>query len=223
MEPFNAPSLRLLDLNGYDVFLGMITAFILSFILVRVSAFLSRKSASASNNQVPQAMILLSAIVSLIMSVIGNSLARAFGAIGALSLIRFRTAIKDPIDLAKIFMSISIGMASGSGYPQLAVGATALYCVFLAIIEFTNPTTKQKPVLLLKLSFTAVADYQQQLEARLTKGTQGYSIISQSLSENQKNCEVILELTLAPKTSITELTNELAELLPDLKSLVINA
>jgi uncharacterized membrane protein YhiD involved in acid resistance len=223
MEPFTAPSLRLLDLSGYDVFLGMITAFVLSFILVRVSAFLSRQSPSASSTQVPQTMILLSSVVSLIMSVIGNSLARAFGAIGALSLIRFRTSIKDPIDLAKIFMSISIGMASGSGYPQIAVGATALYCIFLGLIEFANPKSMQAPVLLLKLSFKTMDGYNEKLEAILTKHGQSYSILSQNFTDNNKACELVLEISLQQKNTLTALTTELGEALPDFTALVISA
>ena len=81
-------------------------------------------------------MILLGVVVSLIMAIIGNSLARAFGAIGALSLIRFRTAVKEPQDLAQLFMSISVGMACGSGYFKIAIGAAALFAIFIFLIDY---------------------------------------------------------------------------------------
>ncbi len=222
MDPFKAPPLRLLDLNAYHVFLGMVTAFILSFILVRVSAFTTRKSPASSSANVPETMILLSAIVSLIMSIIGNSLARAFGAIGALSLIRFRTAIKDPIDLAKIFMSISIGMASGSGYPQIAVGATALYSLFLALIQYAAPKASSTKVMLLKLNFDTKPDYQKDIDKLLSNTVEKFKILSQELTNENKSCQLILEIKIPNATELPSITAKLTEILPNLKVLVIN-
>jgi len=59
------------------------------------------------------AIIFISPIVAAVMLIIGNNLARAFGLVGAVSIIRFRTKMKDPKDTTFIFLCIAIGMACG--------------------------------------------------------------------------------------------------------------
>ena len=62
-----------------------------------------------------QALVVLSMVTSLVIMVIGNNLARAFGLVGAMSIIRFRTAVKDTQDIVFIFFSLAAGMAAGVG------------------------------------------------------------------------------------------------------------
>jgi uncharacterized membrane protein YhiD involved in acid resistance len=84
-------------------------------------------------------LVMLSAVGTLVMIVIGDSMARAFGVFGALSLIRFRTAVKDPKDIAFVFLSLAIGMAAGTGRFLIAGAGTAvmiLVVVVLSVIRF---------------------------------------------------------------------------------------
>jgi hypothetical protein len=87
---------------------------------------------------VPQAMlhaqVLLCASGALMMVLISDSLARAFGIAGAASLVRFRTPVDDPRDAAVMFLLIGLGMASGLGAFALAAGGTAMICLFLALL-----------------------------------------------------------------------------------------
>ena len=126
----------MIDLNPYDVFAGMLLAFALNMILAKIASYTNKSRTVNSSSSLPLSMILLGTVVSLIMAVIGNSLARAFGAIGALSLIRFRSAIKDPLDLVQLFMAISIGMTTGSGHFVIACGATIIFGIFLAVADY---------------------------------------------------------------------------------------
>ena len=72
-------------------------------------------------------------ITTLVMSVIGNNVALSLGMVGALSIVRFRTAIKDPRDTAYIFWSIAVGICCGvMDYAVAVVGTTFLF-VFLVI------------------------------------------------------------------------------------------
>ena len=66
-------------------------------------------------------MVLLCVIVCFIMLVIGSNIARAFSLVGALSIIRFRSAVKDPLDVAYVFLAMAIGMACGTGFFDIAV------------------------------------------------------------------------------------------------------
>lgn len=65
-------------------------------------------------------LIALSLITAVVIMVIGNNLARAFGLVGAMSIVRFRTAVKDVQDIVFIFFSLAIGMAAGVGQAAVA-------------------------------------------------------------------------------------------------------
>ena len=70
--------------------------------------------------------VLLTMITALIMLIIGSNIARAFSLVGALSIIRFRTAIKSPQDIGFLFWCISIGMACGTRFYAIAVIGTVM-------------------------------------------------------------------------------------------------
>ena len=70
--------------------------------------------------------------------VIGNNLARAFALVGALSIIRFRTVVKDTKDTAYIFWSLAVGMAAGTGSYFLAISGTTVMAMIALILSFTN-------------------------------------------------------------------------------------
>ena len=80
-----------------------------------------------------QALVLLSMIVAVIMCVVGDSLARAFGLGAALAIVRFRTPIKDALDTVFLFMAVAVGMAAGAGTPMLSLAA-ALGCGGVALL-----------------------------------------------------------------------------------------
>lgn len=66
-------------------------------------------------------LIFLSMIICIAMMAIGNNLASAFGLVGAVSIIRFRTSVKSSRDMAFVFFTIVIGMACGLGFVSLAI------------------------------------------------------------------------------------------------------
>lgn len=78
------------------------------------------------------ALILLSLITAVVIMIIGNNLARAFGLVGAMSIIRFRTAVKETHDIVYIFFALTIGMAAGVGLHSLAIVGT----IFIGFISF---------------------------------------------------------------------------------------
>ena len=74
----------------------------------------------------------------MVIMIIGNSLARAFALVGALSIIRFRTVVKDTKDTAYIFWSLAAGMACGTGSYFLALAGTIIISGIAFILFFTN-------------------------------------------------------------------------------------
>lgn len=82
-----------------------------------------------------QTIVIFSVIATAAMMVIGSSLARAFGMAGALSIIRFRTVIKDPKDIAYVFWALVVGMACGTKAYIVAIIATALICLIIILLS----------------------------------------------------------------------------------------
>lgn len=75
-------------------------------------------------------------LTAVVIMVIGNNLARAFGLVGALSIIRFRTAVKETMDIVYIFFGLVVGMAAGVGYHKMAFAGTIF--VGIVLIAFSN-------------------------------------------------------------------------------------
>jgi len=82
-----------------------------------------------------QAQVLLCVSGSMMMILIGSSIARAFGIAGAASIIRFRTPVEDPKDITVLFLLMGLGMATGLGGFALAGMGAAFLCVALVFLE----------------------------------------------------------------------------------------
>ena len=81
------------------------------------------------------AIVVLSPITAMVMLTIGSNLARAFGLVGALSIIRFRTAVKDTKDIMTIFLALVAGMAAGTGNYHVAVVGTLMVLLFIILMD----------------------------------------------------------------------------------------
>ena len=82
-------------------------------------------------------LVYVTIIVSIVMMLIGNNLARAFALVGALSIIRFRTVVKDTKDTAYVFLSLAAGMACGTGSYFIAL-ASSLIITIVAYCNFSE-------------------------------------------------------------------------------------
>jgi hypothetical protein len=91
---------------------------------------------------VVQTQIVLAVVGALVMLVVGASLARAFGIVGAANLIRYRSKVDDPKDAVVMLCTLSVGLASGVGLFGLAIVGTLFIGVVLWIIEGFEPQTR---------------------------------------------------------------------------------
>jgi hypothetical protein len=101
------------------LFLAAILSFILSRLYIRYGTSISNRTKFSGN------FVLLTCTTTLIIMIIKSSLALSLGLVGALSIVRFRSAIKEPEELAFLFLTISIGLGLGAGQ------------LFTTIISFT--------------------------------------------------------------------------------------
>jgi len=88
----------------------------------------------------------LSMITALVIMVIGNNLARAFGLVGALSIIRFRTAVKDTQDIVFIFFALAVGMAAGVGLHLSAIAGTLFIGLSIFVKALQTPRARQREI-----------------------------------------------------------------------------
>ena len=89
-----------------------------------------------------QTQIILAVVGAVVMLVVGSSLARAFGIVGAAGLVRYRAKIADPKDAGVMLSTLAVGLASGVGLWMLAVFATVFVLAMLWIIESFEPKTR---------------------------------------------------------------------------------
>lgn len=127
---------------------------------------------------VVQTQIILAVVGALIMLVIGSSLARAFGIVGAANLIRYRSKIEDPKDAVVMLCALAVGLASGVGLYGLAIVATLFLTGSLWIIEGFEPQTRVFD-LTVQLGEKA-AEVQPRVEAVLRRHNTEYELRSRS-------------------------------------------
>ena len=110
----------------WEAVLSFGTSFVLALVL-GVFYRITHHGTSYSQSYV-HTMVLMCFTVALIMLVIGSNIARAFSLVGALSIIRFRNAVKETRDVGFIFLAMAIGMACGTRFYLLAVVFTGFAC-----------------------------------------------------------------------------------------------
>jgi uncharacterized membrane protein YhiD involved in acid resistance len=133
------PNLQGVDLFSptvIDILINFGVSLLCSFVISLVYRFTYR--GPGYSNSFVLSIVYLSLIISLVIMVIGNNLARAFGLVGALSIIRFRTAVKDTIDIVYIFFGLAVGMAAGVGYHKVAFVGTAFITLVLIVSSKMN-------------------------------------------------------------------------------------
>ena len=106
-----------------SIVLSLFLAFILGLVIAAVYQWTHREMAERS---FINTLIILCMLISVVMVVIGESVARAFSLVGALSIIRFRTVVRDPRDIAFVFFALAIGMGVGAGNPSVSIIGTFL-------------------------------------------------------------------------------------------------
>ncbi|MGI6113616.1 MAG: DUF4956 domain-containing protein [Mahellales bacterium] len=81
------------------------------------------------------ALILVALVTAMIIMPITSNLVLSLGMVGALSIVRFRTAIKDPMDIGFMFWAISAGLTSGAGFYVLTIGGSIIIGIILLILS----------------------------------------------------------------------------------------
>ena len=163
------------------------------------------------------ALYLLAALSGGVTLFIGDNIARAFGLIGAMSIIRFRNALKEPIDAVFVLWTLAIGMSSGAGYYLAAAcltGITALIalCVkYLGLAEFGTPRTFVKVILAHSNDNQAATSTPQQLEELLKRTTKNYKLLHELHSPETATKTRIYSLLPKSSYSVEDISAALSD------------
>jgi len=128
-----------------------------------------------------QTQIILAIVGALVMLVVGASLARAFGIVGAASLIRYRAKIDDPKDAGVMLSTLGVGLASGVGLYLIAVFSTIFIMLVLWIVESLEPEGYK--LFDLKIKAKALGDVRPGVEDLLRRNHIKYELRTSSNDE----------------------------------------
>jgi uncharacterized membrane protein YhiD involved in acid resistance len=204
-----APSVVLVDL-------------VLAFVLGMAVAWLygrTHHGLSYSRNMA-QSLVLLCMIVAMVMLVVGDSVARAFGLVGALAIIRFRTVVRDARDTTFIFFALVIGIAIGvHQYPTAVVG-TIVIGLTIVLLQTSNFAARRIDTGILRVRGTkaALAEVPEALESLCPR----YELMTARDGKTGDDSECTYRIRLVPSTVQRELASVMRAI-PDISQVTVAA
>lgn len=190
------------DVKTTDVIFTLgITVFIAIYIFC-VYRILTRKSFYNKNFNI--GLPVIAVITAAIILTIQSSIVVSLGMVGALSIVRFRTAIKDPLDLVFMFWAIAVGIMCGAGLQEIALVSSAIVTVLIWGLSLI-PVAKT-PLILVVQSVYEDAQQEKILEV-IGKYTKYYKVKSKNISKGQLN--MIVELRIKEDGNLLKEVNQL--------------
>ena len=140
-----------LNYGPYEILANLVLAFVLAMVVATV--YRTTHKGLSYSQSFTLTIVFVTVIVAIVMMVIGANLARAFALVGALSIIRFRTVVKDTKDTAYVFLGLAVGMAAGTGSYFLAIVGTGFLSTIALVLNWTNYGALHKSEFVLRFSF----------------------------------------------------------------------
>jgi len=153
---------NLLNYSNIEILININVAIVVGIILSVV--YRATHKGLSYSQSFAQTLVFVTFIVALVMMVIGGSLARAFALVGAMSIIRFRTVLKDTKDMSYVFAALALGMGAGtSNYFLVGVGTLSLTLLAFALY-ITNFGAIYKSEFILRFRFEQAGNSSDYLE-----------------------------------------------------------
>lgn len=157
-----------------------------------------------------QALVVAGIVASMLMLAIGNSLARGIGIVGTLALIRFRTNLRDPVDMVFVFASFGAGIAAGTGSFATALIGTAVFLVVISIVRLTDFGAVQSFDGVLRLTLPAEAAAEQALTEALRQTCVRFALITLRDAAQGQEQERAYQITLRDPRGESQLLSAVA-------------
>ena len=169
----------------------MLTAIALSFVLSLFIVFIYRVTYAgvSFSGGFAGCIIMLSMVTTVVILVISSNMVLSLGMVGALSIVRFRTAIKEPTDTGFLFWAIATGIICGAGYVTVAILATLLLgLLFVAVHAFSKGQKSGSYLLIVR------CDADSTVEGKISS-LPGYRLKNKSMTAN--STELVAEVRLS--------------------------
>lgn len=149
-------------------------ALILGFVISLVYIFTHKKEGYTPSFAVT--LVMLPIIISIIIVLVGDNVARAFSLAGAFTIIRFRSAPGDPKDITYVFFTLAVGLACGMGYIAYAVLFTIILCLVMVVINATKYAMPKSNNVILKVQIPENLNYQDLYDDLFEKYTDSWHL-----------------------------------------------
>jgi len=158
-----------------------------------------------------QTIVFVTVIVAIVMMVIEGSLARAFALVGALSIVRFRTVLKDTKDMSFVFGALAVGMAAGTSNYFLAGISTAAISLLAIFLHQTNFGSVYKSEFILRFRFDNSGDSVSYLEA-INELCKRSNLLHMEPSGDGRSLSLTYDIALRDELSANDLTKQMGGL-----------
>jgi uncharacterized membrane protein YhiD involved in acid resistance len=157
-------------------------------------------------------LVLNGMIVALVMLVIGSDIARAFSLVGALSIIRFRNAVKETRDVGFIFFTMAIGMAVGTRFYLLAVAGTIFISLVILLMTRYNWYAREMSSHILHIQVQDGVPFQTLFDRTLARYTSSSELISADSIQSGTLTELTYSVGLKKSAEVQEFLTEIGSL-----------
>jgi hypothetical protein len=193
-----------------DILLTILLSFLLSLVIGVV--YRATHRGVAYSQSYVQTLVLMAMVVGVVMLVIGSNIARAFTLVGALSIVRFRNAVKETRDVGYLFFAMGIGMACGTRFYLLAGLATAAICALLWFMDRANFFAKAAAAQLLRVRLPSDLAYATLFDAVFARFLVRYELVAMETVQAGTLLELVYSVELKRRADVQAFLAELARL-----------
>ena len=187
----------------------LVTALILGSAVAGIHRATRGRSTGPSST-FPATLVLLCVLIAMVTQVIGDNVARAFSLVGALSIVRFRTVLRDTKDTAFVIFAVVVGMAVGAGQPLVAVLGMVAFSIAAAIHHDRPHDDLAAPLLnLLSVKLVWTPELEAQLRSALSKHTSDLQSLTAGTIRQGSAMELTYRIALLPTASLPQLVSDL--------------
>ncbi|CDM67274.1 hypothetical protein CM240_0095 [Clostridium bornimense] len=154
-------------------------------------------------------LIMLPVIISIIILLVGNNVARAFSLAGAFSIIRFRSAPGNSRDIAYIFFTLAVGLACGMGYIGYAIIFTVILCAVMFILNITKFTEPKTKMMTLKITIPEDLNFDGIFDDILNRYTTSWNISRIRTRDFGSLFEINYDLSIKPEINQKQFIDEI--------------
>lgn len=188
-----------MDLNFYNVIMALLAAYICSMIIYFVYKYFYKGVLYSHSFNI--LLVLVSMITAFIVLTISSNIVLSLGMVGALSIVRFRTAVKDPMDVGFLFFAISIGITCGASlYLMSFVCTISISLVYIFLVKFKSSTN----------AYLLIIKYNEKAGSEVMKILSDIKYTLKNKTIYRDNIELTVELKL--KTDNTDFVLDLSGL-----------